>query len=785
MVLPHIYNGKNKTFFFANVELVRFVQGVTYTGTVPRPQELAGDFSQTRNAAGNLIQIFDPTTTTSTNGGFTRTAFPGNIIPANRIDPVIRNVAKYFPAPNTTGNPITGVNNYNRTAANQVTKNTFSIRGDHYFSERNRLFSRFSYDNTPYRRAAPFGADDPGSPGNGPQIFGRRNAVIEDDHTFAPDLLGTFRYSITRLSNFRNPFSYGFDITRLGFPASLQQQVIAAFPAFAISGFNVTNSVGQNPSLGATDLIALANDTHTFQAQITKVLNRHTFKTGFDYRIIKFNTLQTPPNSPGFTFTNAWTQGPNPNAASATAGYSLASFLLGADNTGTVTPAPSLAMQTTYYATFLQDDFKVTNNLTLNLGIRYEFESPRTDRYNQLSTFDYRLNPALQALGLNLAGALTFPGVNGNSRFNSNPDRNNFAPRLGFAYRINSSTVLRGGGGIFYGSSTGIGTGSNGFGSSGFSATSSQVTSLNGLVPLTYVSDPFPSGLNQPTGSRLGPATQLGQTISFTDTGNVLPYSEQWNFNVQHQLPGAILLEVGYVGSHGLKLPTTRTLNQLPDSALALGNSLRDLVPNPFYGQISTGILANPTVSRAQLLRPFPQFDGVSAVNSTWASSVYHALEAKVEKRYSNGLTIMDLTRFEADRLYIGTFSGETVGGGVIEDWSNLRAAVPSPCWIRTHHFIANAVYVLLFSVNTFTDGPGSCSADREVGAITSLFSGGPIGITSATNNTFSQGGGQRPNWTGKSPALANPTPDRWIDPSQFSNPPAYTFGNVGRTLSG
>jgi Carboxypeptidase regulatory-like domain len=787
--IPHVYNGRNKTFFFGNFELVRFVQGLSFTGTEPTTQQLAGDFSQTRNAAGAAIQIYDPLSTAATpGGGFTRTAFPGNIIPADRIDPVARNILKYFPAPNTAGNPITGVNNFSRTDGNTVTKNTMSIRADHYFSERNRLFGRFSYDDTPFVRAAPYGRNDPGSPGTGPQDFNRKNAVIEDDHTFSPSLLGTFRYSITRLTNVRTAFSQGFDITTLGLPASVKQQVFPpAFPDIAITGFNVTSSIPNivtGGTLGATDVIQLANDTHTWAAQITKTLSRHTLKTGFEYRLLKFNTLQTGANTPVFNFSASGTQGPNPSAASAVAGYSLASFLLGVNDSGTVTPAPSLAMQTTYYGGFIQDDWKVTPKLTFNIGLRYEYESPRTERYNQLDTFNYNGTPPLNTPGLNLKGVLTFVGVNGASRFNGNPDRNNVSPRFGFAYKLGSKTVLRGGGGIFYGSTTGVGTGSAGFGSTGFTIVTNQVTSLNGVTPLTFLSNPFPNGLNQPTGSKLGPATGLGQSITFSDLGDVVQYSEQWNFNIQHELPGAVLLEVGYAGSHGLKLPGNLTLNQLPDSALALGNSLRDLLPNPFYGQISSGILSNPTVSRAQLLRPFPQFDGVSAVNSTWGSSIYHALEIKVERRYSKGLTITgSYTRSKLIDYDIGAFAGETLGGSVIQDWQNLRSSRSVSTLDQPNRFIANSVYELPIGKNLHGLA-GKVLAGWEVGAILSLFSGGPIGITSATNNTFSQGGGQRPNWTGINPSAPNPTPDHWIDASQFSNPPPFTFGNAGRTLS-
>ena len=304
------------------------------------------------------------------------------------------------------------------------------------------------------------------------------------------------------------------------------------------------------------------------------------------------------------------------------------------------------------------------------------------------------------------------------------------------------------------------------------------------MTPITFLNNPFPNGLSQPSGSKLGAGTGLGQSIGFASLEDVTPYSEQWNFNIQRELPGAVLLEIGYAGSHGLKLPSSLSLNQLPDSALALGNSLRDQVPNPFYGQISTGILSTPTVARAQLLRPFPQFDTITAYFQTWASSAYHSLQIKAEKRYAKGLTIMGAyTRSKLIDYDIGSFAGETLGGGAIQDWNNLRGGSRSISQLdQPNRFIANSVYALPFGKDLHGIG-GKVLGGWEVSAILSLFSGGPIGITSATNNTFSQGGGQRPNWTGVNPSVPNPTPDHWIDATQFSNPPAFTFGNVGRTL--
>ena len=246
-------------------------------------------------------------------------------------------------------------------------------------------------------------------------------------------------------------------------------------------------------------------------------------------------------------------------------------------------------------------------------------ETPRTDRFNQLTNFDFGAKPPLNAPNLNLKGVLTFVGVNGLPRTNTVFDKNNFAPRFGFAYQAGRKTVVRGGTGVFYSSLTGVGSGFAAFGVSGFSSLTAMVTSLDGLTPFNTLRNPFPTGLIRASGSSQGPATLLGQAINFSDRSNVSPYAVQWNFNVQHELPGALLVEVGYIGSRGLKLQENLSLNQLPDSALALKDDLRTLVPNPFFGQITSGILAQSTVARAQLLRPYPHFDGVTSSNASWS----------------------------------------------------------------------------------------------------------------------------------------------------------------------
>ena len=787
VVIPDLYNGRNKTFFFVSTELVRFIQGVTYTATVPDPLQLTGNFSQLKNSSGQAVTIYDPSTTALVNGRYTRTAFAGNIVPSNRISPVAAKILTYWPAPNVSA-ASPGAINYVRTDSNNIQKNTFSTRLDQNFTSNTRMLARYSYDDTPWTRAAPYGLSDLGSPAFGPQDFTRYNSVAEVDHVFSPTLVSTFRVSYSRLANKRTPLSNGFDISTLGLPSVLAQQIgaPAAFPAIDITGYAVSSSIPNNArtgTLGETGLINFGMNNYTFQANITKVLNKHSLKVGGEYRVIQLNTIQTGDNSNDFSFTSDFTQGPNAAQSTAVGGNALATFLLGLP-AGSVTPSAALALQTRYYAGFIQDDWKISNTFTLNLGLRYDLETPRTDRYNQLTNFSYNGAPGINVSGLNLRGGLTFVGVGGNSRYDSNVDANNLAPRVGFAWHVTPKTVIRAGGGIFYGTNWGFGAQPSQFGVSGFTAATALVNSLNGVTPIASLSNPYPSGLNVATGSSLGSATLLGQDISYFDRGNVTPYTGQWNFDVQRELPGTLLLDVSYVGTRGLKLPLDRQVNQLPDSALALGDGLRALAPNPFYGKITTGTLSGATVSQAQLLRPYPQYTAITSAVSSWGSSSYHALQVKLEKRYSKNLTMLaSYTYSKLMDISAGAFGGETLSGGVIQDWNNLGAEWSPSALDQIHRFIVNVVYSLPFFANQ-SGFVGHVLGGWEVGIIGSFYSGSPLGISSSVNGTFSQGGGQRPNWNGIDPSKSQPLLNQWFDTSVFSAPAAYAFGTTPRTFN-
>lgn len=790
---PAAYDGRRQSFFFGSYEGVRFSQGGTYVGTVPTLAQRAGDFSQTRDAQGRLIQLYDPATTRrnpANTAQFIRDPFAGNLIPRDRWNPVAVRLLDYLPLPNATGNAVTGAGNYVTNAVNLIRKDTFSVRLDHILNEAQRLAGRYNYDRTPLTRPNVYG--NLASPTFGPQIFTRQNFGLDYTVTFGPAMVGNFLFSFTRLENNRLPLSFGFDIAQLGLPDALRSQLIPeSFPSIIVTGMGGASSLtntGTGNLLGGNDLITFGDNTFSWLGSVTRTFSRHTLKVGGEARLLRPNYRQFSDQAIQFTFNQSFTQGPNPAVASATAGFGFASLLLGVAG-GSYTSAPALAMQHSYWGGFVQDDWKATNKLTLNLGLRYEYEAPRTERYNQLTNFDQSLVPPLQAAGLDLRGALAFVGVDGRPRGQWDPDRNNFAPRVGFAYQITPKTVVRGGFGIFYAALTGVGGGSGAFGVSGFEASTAVVTSLDGVTPVTFLDNPYPTGVNQATGSRLGAATLLGQAVRFTDRDLRTSYSEQWNLNLQRELPGQVLLEAGYAGNRGLKLQNDLELNQLPDAELARGESLRDQVPNPFFGQITTGTLAARTVARAQLLRPYPQFLSITATNSTFAASSYHALVASASRRFNQGLTLTASYTFSKliDQA-TGTFAGEAISNGGFQNFNNLRAERSLSSLDAPHRFIVNGLYALPFGADRRfrPGGPlGVVAGGWEVAAIATFQSGGPLAIVSASNTNFSQGGGQRPNLNGQELSLpeGEQSVARWFNTAGFSAPPAFAFGNAPRTL--
>jgi hypothetical protein len=792
VVLPRIYNGRDKTFWFFNYEGLSDRLGLTQQFTIPTPQQLQGDFSQLYTSSGQQVRIYDPTTTRpdpNRPGAYIRDQFAGNVIPAQFINPVAAKVAALYPKPNVPGNPLTGANNFFGSAAVPNTQDQFTARIDQTIGERHHLFGRFSYSNV-QRGAYDFFHSDGGwvNPGGGgvPLRFDARNFAFDYTNTISPSLLFEFSYGFVRQFVGKKPAGYGIDLTTLGFPASFSNQIpIDALPSFQPSGYRAI-------APATSDLINRGDNTHSWQASMTKVLTSHTLKWGVDYRFIPIGELQ--PNAPQgvFNFDSAFT-GQNPLATSSSSGNSIASFLLGYPSSGSIDNTPAISFSYRYLGGYIQDDYRVSSKLTFNLGLRYEVETGRNERYNRLSWFDPSItNPVGSEVGIpNLRGGLQFVGANGNSERQKATNWLHFGPRFGFAYNVFSKTVIRGGYGLFYLPATGDDQGTN-LGAAGFSATTPYVSSLNGgLTPINSLSNPFPGGIVQPTGSSLGAGTLVGQDIVAVYHNDPSAYSQQWNFDVQQELPGAVLFDIAYAGSKGTALPVDIKLNQLPDESLALGTALLRQVPNPFFGSISSGPLSQPTVAQGVLLRPFPQFNNVNIRAVHEGNSSYHSMQTKVERRFQNGFSI--LAAYTWSKLITDTGSRISIGfaNPGVQNSNNLRAERSLANIDVPHRFVLSDTWQLPFGTGKPFLSSGGPIVQKivsgwAVNGITTLQSGFPLGLTTATNQTNSLGGGSRPNNNGTSAALSGSIEsrlNRYFNTSVFSQPRAFTFGNTSRTL--
>ena len=626
VVLPKIYKGLNRTFFFGDYQGTRWFRGDVFQTTLPTPLQRQGDFSQTFTSAGQLIRIFDPRTTRSAGGTLVRDAYANNRIPVSQLDPIASRILAYYPQPNVAGDPVSGVNNFISNAGRRVDADSFSVRVDHNVNDAYRIFGRFSRNDTVLAQPNYFdnvASPNPGAVGSTP--FRQTTFVNDHSLTISPTLLFDFRYGFARWYQLRQTLSYGFDQRSLGFPDSLVSQYqIPVFPAINVENYS---------SLGGQSFLNNGNDTHSFLASLNKVIGKHSLKTGVDIRLRRINYFNVSGAGGAFSFPRAFTRGPNPSVATATGGNGLASFLLGY-GTGSASTEAGSSLQDLYFAGYLQDDWRITRRLTLNLGIRYETESPYTERRNQLVSFDTEVpSPVANA---------AFPGLMGGLKFASPTDRyvypwdmNNVAPRAGFAYQFSPKTVFRSSAGFFF-APLEISNNAVGFvPSAGFSSSTPFVGSLDGnLTPFLTLSNPFPDGIVAPVRDSLGAATFLGQSIQVWDARARNPYTLQWNADLQRQVPWGILLDVAYAGSRGVALTRARDLNALDPVNLGLGTRLQTpLVANPFYGQIDVGALAQPNVQQSQLLLPYPQFTGVTVINSTSGNSIYHSLQVKAVKR--------------------------------------------------------------------------------------------------------------------------------------------------------
>ncbi len=669
--IPKLYNGKNKTFFMWGYEGLRDSRPRhdDATNTVPTPAMKTGDFSALLRV-NSSYQIYNPFTRTGpVNGRYTAQPFPNNIIPASLINPVAKNLMSYYPNPSSAGTAnADGTNNMVDSSVTERAKYyNHSWRVDHNVGDKQRIFARVSI----YRRDSTYNNYFDNIMTGITFQFLARTAVFDDVYMLSPTTVLNMRYSYNRFIRFSdgNEGGRGFDLTSLGFPASYANQIpkdIARFPRFDVTGYISNGFTGENRPV----------NNHTLAATLTKTHGEHSIRGGIEFRAYQetdkfFSNAQTGQ----FVFDSTWTRGPLDNAASSpgSIGQSVAALLLGLPTAASqVTRAADYAEQSNSWGFFVQDDWKIRRKLTLNLGLRYEFEQPLHERYNRsVLNFDptyvqpfsaaaqgvYARAPLteLPANQFRANGGLTFAGVDGNPTNLYHTPKTSFMPRLGFAYQLDKDTVLRGGFGIFYGF---LGERRSDVIQSGFSQNTNMVPTINNIDFVGTLSNPFPNGIANPVGSAAGKQTFLGQNISFFNQDPKLPRVTRWEMGVQHAFKGGILLEAHYTGNKTIHLeipiagnPPVVNLNALPNQFLGkspfrdntANNYLTGSVTNPFFGLGPAGntqaIFTNTTIARSGLLVAYPQFGSVStSVNTGY--SWYHGLLVNLEKRFAKGFSL-------------------------------------------------------------------------------------------------------------------------------------------------
>lgn len=763
---------KNRMFFFFNYEGIRTSRPSPVITTVPTPSQRGGNFSQTFDPKGSLIRIFDPYTTRADSanpGKFVRSQFPNNTIPLSSFDKVSRNLLDAFvPQPNRPGDSVSGVNNYVKTLVSDSNANNISLRMDYELSSRHRLFGRYSRSQTD-------GLSDTIVDVGGRVIDKRVQSSIGLNHTFTLSPATIIDWSAGYSGYTRLPQYPSADMLKYGFPASFVSQVqqqkipnliigdMVGFGASSASRWDVTN-------------------TWSWQANVRHSSGRHNLKWGAQNQTKQNNSGSGNRPMGEFTFTRGFTQGPDPNALGSALGNGIASYLLGTPASGRATIDGDVATTAPYYGFYIQDDIRVSQRLTLNLGLRYEFLLAATERYNR-QAIGYAYDtpnpiqdaaraayarspiPELPVDQFRVMGGLLFASPS--QRRGSATEKNDWSPRIGLSYRINDKTVIRTGVGTFYSFYWAP------FVSQvGFSAETPFTASVDGITPANVLSNPFPAGLVQPVGAADGLKTLLGTSLSYYNQYRTQPYNRRWSFGIQREVTRDTRLEVDYVGQTAWRLPLgtdgaeeDRDFRYLPSQYLSLGSRLQQTAPNPFLGLIPTGTLAAKTISVQNLLMTYPQFTSLKAKRITEGKSYYHSLQVTLNRRFSHG--------FQFQSSYTWSKSLE---------WTRyLNASDPLPAkqigeFDRPQRFTLGGVFELPFGSGqkwVRSGIPAKLVGGWQLNVLQTFQSGEPIVLGNVVS-------------TGADPLLPSSNRNRlnWFNRDAFTNLPAFTLRSVPFRIS-
>lgn len=672
VIIPHLYHGRNRTFFFGSYEELQdsfpglALGGAGFTSTVPTALEKTGDFSQTFNTDGSLQTVYDPSTTASepanssylcpdgktyptTTAGYYRCPayYNGkyNVIDPSRFNSVAKALLALYPLPNQAGVDGSDENNYFSSATTTDKDYSYDIRVDHKFTDKQSIFGHIDFFDNSILYAPVFGQTSL-TPTYGNNLLPSRSVTVNHTWVLSPTMIFEHHLSWAHMESHRgsvNPLG----TSAFGIPDSAAPGVTATFTPEVVA---TSNQLGQIGNLEPYE--RNPNSVYQYAAALTWLKGIHTFKFGVDLRLYPDQLMD--PQLLTVNTSKSFTGGPFASKPAGTSGNAIAELLLG-QATVTSGYAPKVNFRHQYDAFYAEDTARLTHKLTVTYGLRYSIEQGDVANGNQLSYLD-TTDPSAIAADVpsipNLVGGVGIVGLNGASRVLQIPQKLHFAPRFGFAYSVDPKTVLHGGFGIFWHPTATWGTNPAAYGSTRKST--SIDAAANGYSPLYNLSNPFPSGLPAPYGNNPTPlpgnnigsgplSIELGQSISGNLRKQSDTYQESWSLDIQRVLPAHFVVTATYTGSEGVHLLGAVQLNQLTDAQLATGSALNTVVPNPFYGVItdSSSILSKPTVQAGYLLRPYPQFQNFEALNDGWGHSSYEAGQLTVEHRLSRGLSLL------------------------------------------------------------------------------------------------------------------------------------------------
>lgn len=810
---------KRKLFFFFNYDRTHFDAPGTIVTTVPTDLQRQGDFSQTLNADGSLQQIYNPFSTyTDTSGNVKRNPFSGNKIPGSMLNSLATKLMTYYPEPTGSGDAVTGLNNYTLNYTSGQPAHQYNTRIDWNISPNSTLSGRYSKGYL--RRTAP--NIFLGGIGQADEKNDYNNFVLQFDHTINSTTVLTLRAGVDRHYQNRDA-TKELDPTTIGFPSILvTANGSVTFPRIDITDYQSLGLTGWTKTIEA-------QTNSVFDGAVTKIIGPHNIKFGGESRILLSNFFQ--PAFPGgqFSFDRAQTAS-SLSSNNTLEGNGVASLLLDFGSNGGLSIHPSVAQESREYAFFIQDSWQATPKLTLNMGLRYEWSVPYTDRHNRLQFADFNAatgvsldlssgDPALQALGLGVKAIKGVGQFATSSKRDESPDRNNIAPRFGVAYTLNNKTVLHAGGGVYYGISPATSFQDLG---PAFRKNLNWYPSLdNGATRNATLENPFPTGNTSVPGTKYGVLNQWGfDSTSNQSAGFRNAEIYQWSASIQRELPGNSVVEIAYSANRSTHLPFggTKNRNFLPsalrkqisaqqhaadpncDADSCVTNYLNSLVTNPFKSMFTgasavfnepDSIYNNDQIPLINLLHPYPQFNGnFEGFSLFTANATYNAMQLKYEKRYSKGLNVIGsytLAKETDDSSY--TSNGWLGNSTNIQDLGDLKAEHSVGAADTRHRLVFGGSYELPF-------GRGGLLASN-VNRIINGFIGGwqingyytfqsalPISIGLSGGNIAD--GSQRPNVSGNPRTSYSPHDvvqgkGSFFNASAYSNPGDQIEGNAPR----